>query len=94
MGLLRRLWTVILGWFGIGVASLEDPEALLEAAQRLQQLAGGSHADVGADQRDLQVVEQRIVDHAAREQADDVHPRARQAVLQSRHPASHVQPLL
>lgn len=33
MGLLRRLWTVILGWFGIGVSSLEDPEALLEAAQ-------------------------------------------------------------
>jgi len=33
MGLLRRLWTVILGWFGIGISSLEDPEALLEAAQ-------------------------------------------------------------
>jgi len=33
MGLLRRIWTIILGWFGIGVASLEDPEALLEAAQ-------------------------------------------------------------
>ena len=33
MGLLRRIWTIIMGWLGIGVSSLEDPEALLEAAQ-------------------------------------------------------------
>jgi len=33
MSLLRRIWTVILGWFGIGVSGLEDPEVLLEAAK-------------------------------------------------------------
>lgn len=33
MSLLRRIWTVIMGWFGLGVASIEDPEVLLEAAK-------------------------------------------------------------
>lgn len=33
MGLFKRIWTVILGWFGLGVSSIEDPEVLLEAAK-------------------------------------------------------------
>jgi len=33
MGLFARLWTTIKGWFGMGVSSIEDPNALLEAAQ-------------------------------------------------------------
>lgn len=33
MGLFSRLWTTIKGWFGMGVSALEDPNALLEAAQ-------------------------------------------------------------
>jgi len=33
MGLFSRLWTVIKGWFGIGVSSFEDPNVILEAAQ-------------------------------------------------------------
>jgi phage shock protein A len=33
MSLFKRIWTVILGWFGLGVSSIEDPEVLLEAAK-------------------------------------------------------------
>ena len=33
MGLFSRLWATIKGWFGMGVSALEDPNALLEAAQ-------------------------------------------------------------
>lgn len=33
MGLFSRLWTTIKGWFGMGVSAIEDPNAILEAAQ-------------------------------------------------------------
>ncbi len=33
MGLFGRLWTVVKGWFGMGVGSLENPDVILEAAQ-------------------------------------------------------------
>ncbi|NLN83139.1 MAG: PspA/IM30 family protein [Firmicutes bacterium] len=33
MGLLNRLWITIKGWFGMGISAIEDPNAILEAAQ-------------------------------------------------------------
>lgn len=33
MNLFSRLWTTIKGWFGMGVSAIEDPNAILEAAQ-------------------------------------------------------------
>ena len=33
MGLFQRLWMTIKGWFGMGISAIEDPNALLEAAQ-------------------------------------------------------------
>lgn len=33
MGLFGRFWTVVKGWFGMGVGSLENPDVILEAAQ-------------------------------------------------------------
>ena len=33
MNLFQRLWMTIKGWFGMGISAIEDPNALLEAAQ-------------------------------------------------------------
>jgi hypothetical protein len=58
------------------------------AAHAIDQLAGSSDADIGADQRHFKIFEKRFVDDAAGEKPDDVDARLRHALLEAREPAA------
>ena len=79
MSLFGRLWTTIKGWFGMGVSRLEDPNALLEAAQnelreKLKQVR----------QQAIAVVQQKnqieMMLQAEQKKQDDLNAQIRQAL--------------